>query len=222
MIIDLSKKKEYVNIFNSNLNCFYINNAGNKELLDTICDIDLRYNYSFWKSYQKILDFVKQILEGLKFLHNIQICHLDIKPENIMVDTSKFTFKIIDFGFSSKEPFTNYLKDIKGTPGYFPKNIPGYPDESYLPKIDANDCIEENGITPLKKDYKLVYGVDSFCFGRVLNFLKYIYDVNYVSICFNYEKNKGNKIDSIIKDLVEPNCFKRILIKDCYQKYFNS
>ena len=28
--------------------------AGNKELLDTICDIDLRYNYSFGNLIKKI------------------------------------------------------------------------------------------------------------------------------------------------------------------------
>ena len=36
-------------------------------------------------------------MEGLNFLH-INSCHLDIKPENIMINLRDNSFKIIDFG----------------------------------------------------------------------------------------------------------------------------
>ena len=64
----------------------------------------------------------------------------DIKPENIMVN-KKTTYKIIDFGFSSKEPFTDYINDLKGTPGYFPKQYDFDKPSDWLPQIKANDLI---------------------------------------------------------------------------------
>ena len=41
----------------------------------------------------------KKLVLGLQFLHNNKICHLDIKPENIIFD-DKFWPVYIDFGFS--------------------------------------------------------------------------------------------------------------------------
>ena len=160
-------------------------------------------------------------MTGISYLHKIKICHLDLKPENIIVNTLKFEFKIVDFGFSSKEPFKDFLENIRGTPGYFPKNVSNHKIEYWLPKIDANDCIMENNSIPIVKNFKLVYGIDSYCLGRVLFFLKYIYDDNNYNWCFNCERSKGKKIDNIINDLVEPNCYKRILIEQALNKYFN-
>jgi len=43
----------------------------------------------------------KRLIEGFQFLHNNNICHLDIKPLNIVMDKD-FWPVIIDFGFSKK------------------------------------------------------------------------------------------------------------------------
>ena len=42
--------------------------------------------------------YYNQLLDVLSFLHNKKICHLNIKPENILLD-SKFNLKITDYGF---------------------------------------------------------------------------------------------------------------------------
>ena len=39
--------------------------AGDKELLDTIGDIEIKYDFGVWKSYNRILKFCKQIMTGL-------------------------------------------------------------------------------------------------------------------------------------------------------------
>ena len=41
-----------------------------------------------------------QILEGLKHIHEKGLCHLDMKPENILLD-KQFDVKIVDFGFTT-------------------------------------------------------------------------------------------------------------------------
>ena len=56
-------------------------------------------NYRFSEKQAKII--FKKIVEGIKFCHNKNICHLDIKPENIIFD-NKFEPIIIDFGLSKK------------------------------------------------------------------------------------------------------------------------
>ncbi|MEQ2214823.1 hypothetical protein XENOCAPTIV_021101, partial [Xenoophorus captivus] len=47
--------------------------------------------------------YMQQILEGIAFMHQQNIVHLDLKPENIVcVDTTGTSIKIIDFGLASK------------------------------------------------------------------------------------------------------------------------
>ncbi|CBN80412.1 EsV-1-111 [Ectocarpus siliculosus] len=44
--------------------------------------------------------YFKQIMDGVRFCHNLYICHRDIKPENILLDSDD-NVKIADFGFAS-------------------------------------------------------------------------------------------------------------------------
>lgn len=63
---------------------------------------------------------MRQILGGMQYVHQQNIVHLDLKPENIVcVDTTGTLIKIIDFGLASK------LGEISGfvsiNPVYYPK-----------------------------------------------------------------------------------------------------
>lgn len=49
------------------------------------------------------MGYMHQILEGIQYMHQQNIIHLDLKPENIVcVDKTGFQIKIIDFGLASK------------------------------------------------------------------------------------------------------------------------
>ncbi|KAM6958556.1 LOW QUALITY PROTEIN: striated muscle preferentially expressed protein kinase-like [Tautogolabrus adspersus] len=61
-----------------------------KELLYSLID---RFRYS----EDDVVGFLVQILQGIEYLHNHRILHLDLKPDNIMV-TNLNAIKIVDFG----------------------------------------------------------------------------------------------------------------------------
>lgn len=76
----------------------------------------------------------KQALEGLSYLHKLNICHRDIKPCNILVDY-KFNLKICDFG-SCKYMQSNYPNTTYICSRYYraPELLANY--ENYDTKID--------------------------------------------------------------------------------------
>ena len=43
----------------------------------------------------------KKIVEAIKYCHDKNICHLDIKPNNIMIDKD-YNINILDFGYSAE------------------------------------------------------------------------------------------------------------------------
>ena len=204
-------------IFYGQLQGFYIDYAGENDLFDIINSPYTMNNLYKLNRDTKVLDFARQIMTGLSFLHGRKICHLDIKPENIMVMHDiggQLKFKIIDFGFASKEPFDDFADDTRGTPTYFPKNIDNI-DEPGLPLIRANDMIEEaNGELPFNNDRTLIYRIDSYAFGRVLGLLWFhVKSLKGGSSCFRKCRFplKG-KIENMINLLTENDCRKRLTI----------
>ncbi|KAK0948661.1 ATP binding, partial [Friedmanniomyces endolithicus] len=68
-----------------------------------------------------IANFVRQILNGLSYLHSEDIIHRDIKGANILVD-NKGTVKISDFGISKRVEASTLLSQNPST-----ANPPGHP-----------------------------------------------------------------------------------------------
>jgi len=61
--------------------------------------------------------YFHQIIDAVEYLHNSQICHLDIKPENVLLD-KKFCAKLTDFGYAQKVPEDGLLSKVIGTKPY--------------------------------------------------------------------------------------------------------
>ncbi|XP_019114289.2 myosin light chain kinase, smooth muscle isoform X2 [Larimichthys crocea] len=71
--------------------------------------------------------YMQQILEGIAYMHQQNIIHLDLKPENIVcVDTSGTSIKIIDFGLASRIEGNTALKVMHGTPEFVAPEVINY------------------------------------------------------------------------------------------------
>ncbi|XP_035613315.2 serine/threonine-protein kinase 17A-like [Oncorhynchus keta] len=71
---------------------------------------------------------MRQILEGVSFLHRNNMVHLDLKPQNILLtsDTLLGDIKIVDFGLSRMVSSSQELREIMGTPEYVAPEILNY------------------------------------------------------------------------------------------------
>ena len=80
-----------------------------------------------------VLAMVKDVAKGLKFLHSLDLVHLDIKPANILV-SSRGTFKIGDLGLVS--PSGEPAEVTSGDARYLPREIL-LNNFKHLPKADV-------------------------------------------------------------------------------------
>ncbi|KAM8730880.1 serine/threonine-protein kinase 17A isoform 1-T2 [Acanthopagrus schlegelii] len=71
---------------------------------------------------------MRQILEGVSFLHQNNVVHLDLKPQNILLTgcSPLGDIKIVDFGLSRMVSSHRELREIMGTPEYVAPEILNY------------------------------------------------------------------------------------------------
>ncbi|XP_037918672.1 phosphorylase b kinase gamma catalytic chain, skeletal muscle/heart isoform isoform X4 [Hermetia illucens] len=68
-------------------------------------------------SEKKTRTIMRQVFEGVEYIHSKNIVHRDLKPENILLDDNH-NVKITDFGFARHLSEGQKLFDLCGTPGY--------------------------------------------------------------------------------------------------------
>ncbi|CAG9324214.1 unnamed protein product [Blepharisma stoltei] len=107
-------------------------------------------------SDKKVLEFAKQLLEGLAILHEKNIAHLDIKPQNIFVQKRKgkregeeeISLKIADFNISlDLGKNQGRLYPVQGTPGFMAPEL----EEAYERSKASNDPLKKAIIYDPKK-----------------------------------------------------------------------
>lgn len=78
---------------------------------------------------EEATQFLKQILDGVHYLHSKRIAHFDLKPENIMLldkNVQNPRIKLIDFGIAHQIKDGNEFKNIFGTPEFVAPEIVNY------------------------------------------------------------------------------------------------
>uniref|UniRef100_M3Z2H4 Myosin light chain kinase 2, skeletal/cardiac muscle n=2 Tax=Mustela putorius furo TaxID=9669 RepID=M3Z2H4_MUSPF len=97
--------------------------------------------------------FVRQICDGILFMHKMRVLHLDLKPENILcVNTTGHLVKIIDFGLARRYNPNEKLKVNFGTPEFLSPEVVNYDQIS-----DKTDMWSMGVIT-----YMLLSGLSPF------------------------------------------------------------
>lgn len=101
-------------------------------------------------SYPEIVSMMEHFLHGLQFLHSRCICHRDLKPDNVLVN-SACVLKIGDFGcaecFDKETNPSALVSHTAGTPAFWPPEcIQLYPDQDLgLPLEELSLADDKSG-----------------------------------------------------------------------------
>ncbi|CAB0006830.1 unnamed protein product [Nesidiocoris tenuis] len=81
----------------------------------------------FTLTERDVILFVRQICEGVAYMHSQSVVHLDLKPENIMCTTrNSHDIKLIDFGLAQKLNEDTPVHVLFGTPEFIAPEIINY------------------------------------------------------------------------------------------------
>ncbi|XP_029009417.1 death-associated protein kinase 2 isoform X1 [Betta splendens] len=155
---------------------------------------------------EEATQFIKQVLDGVQYLHSKRIAHFDLKPENIMLldrNAPLPRIKIIDFGLARKIEAGADFKNIFGTPEFVAPEIVNYEPlglEADMWSIGVITYILLSGASPFLGDSKQ----------------ETLGNISAVSYDFDDElfSNTSEMAKSFIRQLLEKNTRKRMTIHD--------
>uniref|UniRef100_A0A670HY74 Myosin light chain kinase, smooth muscle n=1 Tax=Podarcis muralis TaxID=64176 RepID=A0A670HY74_PODMU len=120
------------------------------ELFERIIDED------FELTERECIKYMKQISEGVQYIHKQGIVHLDLKPENIMcVNKTGTRIKLIDFGLARRLESAGSLKVLFGTPEFVAPEVINYEPIGYATdmwSIGVICYILVSGLSPFMGD----------------------------------------------------------------------
>ncbi|XP_040820497.1 serine/threonine-protein kinase 17A [Ochotona curzoniae] len=110
-------------------------------------------------SEKDVQRLMRQILEGVHFLHTHHVIHLDLKPQNILLTSESplGDIKIVDFGLSRIVKNSEELREIMGTPEYVAPEVLSYDPISMATdmwSIGVLTYVMLTGISPFLGDDK--------------------------------------------------------------------
>ena len=84
------------------------------ELCKYITDVEINKNIGFGENFGRLI--FSQLLDGLEAFHNLNICHRDIKLNNILIGENDYILKYADFGMGTESQ--GLLNNFLGSPIY--------------------------------------------------------------------------------------------------------
>lgn len=143
------------------------------------------------------IEFMKQILEGVGYMHSKNIVHFDLKPENIMLSKklgSAPDIKIVDFGLAHRFSPGEEYKSNSGTPQYIPPEV-----INYEPLSSAVDMWSIGVIT-----YILLSGLSPFQGDTDAETLK-----NIIAMEYEFNEHHFSTTSAMAKEFIQ-----KLLVKD--------
>ena len=161
--------------------------------------------------------FAYQILNGLKYCHSYKVAHLDIKPQNIIIDIN-LNIKLIDFSISldySKIEINKINLPLKGTSFYI------------APEILSKRCIAIKDLNKVDLYslgvtlYNLAFGCYPFGLTYHDNFQKLCEKVFNGNLVINNEDNNfSSYFIDFLEKILEKDITKRININEALNHYW--
>ena len=84
------------------------------ELFKYIANVVVNENIGFGENFGRLI--FSQLLDGLEAMHNLNICHRDIKLNNILIGENDYILKYVDFGMATEN--RGKSQSFLGTPNY--------------------------------------------------------------------------------------------------------
>ncbi|KAH9524018.1 hypothetical protein Btru_047904 [Bulinus truncatus] len=180
--------------------------VGAGELFERVIDDD------FVLTERDCVHFLRQICEGVAYMHGLNILHLDLKPENILcVAENSNRIKIIDFGLARKYNPEETVKFMFGTPEFIAPEVINFDAISYHTDMWSIGVI----------CYVLLSGLSPFLGDDDNETLS-----NVTSGDFDFDDEAFEQISDEAKDfitkLLVKNKDKRMLTCDCLAHYWLS
>ncbi|KAJ7985475.1 hypothetical protein DPEC_G00352410 [Dallia pectoralis] len=148
-------------------------------------------------SEDEAIEFLKQLLKGVGFMHSKHIAHFDLKPENIMLADKTVPnphIKIIDFGLAHRLTPGEEYRSLSGTPQYIAPEV-----INYEPLSEATDMWSIGVIT-----YILLSGMSPFQGEKDEETLR-----NIAGMIYEFEDVYFNQTSAMAKDFIE-----KLLVKE--------
>lgn len=169
--------------------CLLLELINGGELFERVIDDDFTLTEKLCKLY------IRQICEGVNFMHKLNILHLDLKPENILcINRNGHRIKIIDFGLARKFDPNQTLRVLFGTPEFVAPEVVTYEKIGY-----GTDSWSIAVIC-----YVLLSGLSPFMGENDLQTYANIQNVNY-----DFDDESFESISEDAKDFI-----KKILVKN--------
>lgn len=143
----------------------------------------LTKNPDYFKQWKNSDKLIRQLLSALQYLHNHQVLHLDLKPDNILLTHINDDVKLIDLGFC----YTDTFVDTQGRTNAF-----AAPEQKAGGAVDVRTDLYAFGkILELLPDHSLYNRVIARCTAenpsdRYQSVDEILYDINHRRRYFRY------------------------------------
>ena len=141
--------------------------------------------------------YAKQLADGLKYLHENNILHRDLKPQNILL-TDDMNIQIADFGFARKVEKGMLLNTLCGSPMYMAPEIINKQDYSIKSDLWSVGIII----------YQMIFGRVPY---NVNNFMQLIKKINSEPINYTHKNiTLPIELKHLLENLLQTDVNKRI------------